>query len=178
MYTTLLWQRSAKWECEGGKDDLFPFDVTKKCDEVHRMRKLCRYKVRGRWFFPYRQTSRRPNQPYLTPTLSTKIAGKTFFRPTASQGQGDAHAKNSPVSQPLVSNIIPPLVNTPDNFVGGEIFNARLQCGTLSKNKWIRDVVHGKILHFVTMPIQTKPPSPRICLWLIVNPWTMLHVCF
>ncbi|MPC86768.1 hypothetical protein E2C01_081604 [Portunus trituberculatus] len=31
-----------KWECEVGQDDLFPFDVIKKCEEIHKSRKLGR----------------------------------------------------------------------------------------------------------------------------------------
>lgn len=28
------------WECEVGTTDLFSFDVAKKCDEIHKTRKL------------------------------------------------------------------------------------------------------------------------------------------
>ncbi|MPC68198.1 hypothetical protein E2C01_062395 [Portunus trituberculatus] len=31
-----------KWECEVGRDELFPFDLVKKCEEIHKMRKLGR----------------------------------------------------------------------------------------------------------------------------------------
>ncbi|MPC58147.1 hypothetical protein E2C01_052142 [Portunus trituberculatus] len=31
-----------KWECAAGREELFPFDVTKKCDEIHKTRKLGR----------------------------------------------------------------------------------------------------------------------------------------
>ncbi|MPC45529.1 hypothetical protein E2C01_039230 [Portunus trituberculatus] len=53
-----------KWECEVGKDDLFPFDVTKKCEEIHKARKLerpsfCPYKSSGRRFATNKQTTKR-----------------------------------------------------------------------------------------------------------------------
>lgn len=38
-----------KWDCEVGKDSLFPFDVAKKCDEIHKTKKLGRP-----WFRPNR----------------------------------------------------------------------------------------------------------------------------
>lgn len=59
-----------------------------------------------------------------------------------------------------MSNHIPALVNTPENFVGGKFFDARLQWENLSKDKWIHDVVHGKFLDFVSVPTQNKHPSP------------------
>lgn len=31
-----------RWDCEVGKDSLFPFDVVKKCDELHRTKQLGR----------------------------------------------------------------------------------------------------------------------------------------
>lgn len=57
-----------KWECEVVKDELFPFDVVKKCEEVHKAKKLGRptfrpYKTSRRRFAQNRQNSRRPYQP-------------------------------------------------------------------------------------------------------------------
>lgn len=37
--------------------------------------------------------------------------------------------------------------------------DTRQQWGTLSKDKWIHEVVHGKVLTFVSVPTQDKPPS-------------------
>ena len=61
---------------------------------------------------------------------------------------------------PLVSPLLIHLINTPDNFCGGKIFGARLQWSLLSSDKWIHDVVHGKFLVFVSVPIQRIPPAP------------------
>ena len=55
---------------------------------------------------------------------------------------------------------MPPLVNTPTIYCGGKIFNARLQWYLLSSDKWIHDVVHGKLLVFVDVPMQRQPPGP------------------
>lgn len=55
-----------KWECEVGTDKLFPFDLVKKCDEIHRTKKLGRpsfrpYKTsRGKNFSFGRQDYRKP----------------------------------------------------------------------------------------------------------------------
>lgn len=58
-----------KWDCEVGKDELFPFDVVRKCDELHRTKRLGRPSFR-----PYRfdrtksgQQSRvGPRRPFYT----------------------------------------------------------------------------------------------------------------
>lgn len=52
-----------KWKYEVGTDDLFPFNVVKKCEELHKTGKLGRpsfrpYRTTGRRF-----TSYRPSQP-------------------------------------------------------------------------------------------------------------------
>ena len=57
-----------KWECEVGKDDLFPFDVVKKCEDIHKSRKLGRpsfrpHKTPGRRFVSPRHSSRRSLRP-------------------------------------------------------------------------------------------------------------------
>ncbi|KAK4316176.1 hypothetical protein Pmani_012685 [Petrolisthes manimaculis] len=48
-YINHLWKEVARIHvhdrglaCEVGNDELFPFDVVKKCDEIHKMRKLGR----------------------------------------------------------------------------------------------------------------------------------------
>ena len=78
-----------KWDCEIGRDDLFPFDVAKKCGEIHKTKKLGRptfrpYKMAGpRRYVPSRQPSKRPyfhhqSRPrYATrPFLGLKPQGK------------------------------------------------------------------------------------------------------
>lgn len=49
-----------KWECEVGNDELFPFDAVKKCDEIHKVRKLGRPSFRPhRYAWNKRYTSHR-----------------------------------------------------------------------------------------------------------------------
>ena len=80
-----------KWECEVGKDDLFPFDVTKKCEEIHKTRKLGRpsfhpYKSSGRRFAPNKQTTRRH---YQVPTHSRpRYQTRPFLGQRHPQGKG------------------------------------------------------------------------------------------
>ena len=61
------------WECEVGTNELFPFDVAKKCDEIHKTKKLGRpqYKqktnLQPRRFKPYynkRQVDKQLHQGY------------------------------------------------------------------------------------------------------------------
>lgn len=56
-----------KWECEVGQDELFPFDVAKKCEEIHRAGRLGRLafrpsKVSGRRFTPSSRPTHRSFQ--------------------------------------------------------------------------------------------------------------------
>ena len=44
-----------KWDCEVGLDELFPFDVVKKCDEIQRTKKLGRPSFR-----PYKNFRMKP----------------------------------------------------------------------------------------------------------------------
>lgn len=64
------------------------------------------------------------------------------------------------MNQPKVSNWLPPLCSTPDNLIGVEIFCARHQWRYLSSDKWIIDVVHGKVLDFEGVPNQNKVRMP------------------
>ena len=52
------------------------------------------------------------------------------------------------------------LVNTPDNFKGGKIYDSRLQWRKLSTDTWIHAVVHRFLLTFNQFPQQRTPPRP------------------
>ncbi|XP_045129179.1 uncharacterized protein LOC123514963 isoform X1 [Portunus trituberculatus] len=80
-----------RWECEVGRDTLFPFDVTKKCDEIHKTKRLGRYPNR-----PYRTTGprrftqiRRPynRRPYYQQRGDSRNS-RPFLGKMASQGRG------------------------------------------------------------------------------------------
>lgn len=59
-----------------------------------------------------------------------------------------------------MSTVVPPMINTPDNFKGGKIFYASSVWGSLTKDIFIHNVVHGKFLDFASLPSQNNPPSP------------------
>lgn len=79
-----------KWECEVGREDLFPFDVVKKCDEIHKTRKLGRpsfrpYKYsRSRRQAPHRQDSRK----FTYPQTRQRSFQRPFLGHKAPQGRG------------------------------------------------------------------------------------------
>ena len=87
-----------RWDCEVGKDELFPFDVAKKCDEIHKTKKLGRpffrlYKSTGpRKYTQHRQVPRRfysqqlPRQLYQQDRPRNQA--KPFLGQRASQGRG------------------------------------------------------------------------------------------
>lgn len=77
------------WECEVGKDDLFPFDVVKKCEEIHKSRKLGRpsfrpYKAPGKRFASPRQFPSRPHSQQPRPRQQTR----SFLGQRPPQGRG------------------------------------------------------------------------------------------
>lgn len=80
-----------KWDCDVGTDALFPFDIAKKCDEIHKTKRLGRpsfrpHKSRGpRWSLQNRQPagSRRP----LFQRADSR-SSRLFLGQTASQGRG------------------------------------------------------------------------------------------
>ncbi|KAK4318784.1 hypothetical protein Pmani_010207 [Petrolisthes manimaculis] len=82
-----------KWECEVGTEELFPFDVVKKCDEIHKTKKLGRPS-----FHPFKTTRNRGfvsnRQDYRKPSF------KAFFRPEAALREEDAALQNPSVTQP------------------------------------------------------------------------------
>ena len=77
------------WDCEVGKDDLFPFDVVKKCEEIHKSRKLGRpnfrtYKAPGKRFASPRQLPTRPHPQQSRPRHQTR----PFLGQRPPQGRG------------------------------------------------------------------------------------------
>lgn len=87
-----------RWDCEVGTDELFPFDVVKKCDDIHKTKKLGRpffrpFKSSGPRKFPqHRQAPRRsytqqlPRQHYHQDRPRPQT--KPFLGHKASQGRG------------------------------------------------------------------------------------------
>lgn len=88
-----------KWDCEVGTDALFPFDIAKKCDEIHKTKKLGRpifrpSKTAGpRRYAPHRQAPRRsytqqfPRHSYAQQDRP-RNQNKPFLGQRASQGRG------------------------------------------------------------------------------------------
>lgn len=66
-----------KWDYEVGKDALFPFDVAKKCDEIHKMKRLGRPSFRPYKFgrpqgYDARQGAKRPYFSRAKPSSSSR----------------------------------------------------------------------------------------------------------
>ncbi|MPC77897.1 hypothetical protein E2C01_072366 [Portunus trituberculatus] len=83
-----------KWECEVGWDELFPFNVVKKCEEIHKTRKLGRPVFRPFWnrrLATFRQFSRRPGHYQQWRALPQRTGSRHHVRPflgqRASQGR-------------------------------------------------------------------------------------------
>ena len=82
-----------KWECEVGKDTLFPFDVAKKCDEIHKTRRLGRptfrpYRSGGsRKFVPANRAASRRSFFQRAETRSSR----PFLGQMTPQGRGIRH---------------------------------------------------------------------------------------
>ena len=98
--------------------------------------------------------------PAFCSTFTPTSSGEAFFRPASSPGEGEAGTQNSPVSFSLVIPLMPTLIDTPAIFCGGKFFHDRLQWCHMPSDKWIHDVVHGKFLVFVSVPIRRRPPGP------------------
>ena len=85
-----------KWDCEVGESDLFPFDVSKRCDEIHKTRWFGRppsrpFRTAGpRKMTPYRFPPRRPAYP---PPARARPS-KPFLGQRRPQGTG-AHARRN-----------------------------------------------------------------------------------
>ncbi|MPC75985.1 hypothetical protein E2C01_070386 [Portunus trituberculatus] len=82
-----------KWECEVGHDDLFPFDIVKKCEEIHKSRKFVRPSFRphrgpGKRFAPPRQTSRHPFRPSYSQQACPRFQTRPFSGQRPPQGKG------------------------------------------------------------------------------------------
>ena len=70
-----------KWECNAGTDVLFPFDVVKKCDEIHKTKKLGRPSFRP--YKTYKAKSFVPSiQEALQFTNQVKDPFTAFLRST------------------------------------------------------------------------------------------------
>ncbi|XP_045131599.1 uncharacterized protein LOC123516406 isoform X3 [Portunus trituberculatus] len=79
-----------KWECEVGRDDLFPFDVVKKCEDIHKSRKLGRpafrpRKAPGKRFLLPRQT---PRHPFYQQKSRPWSQTRSFLGQRPPQGKG------------------------------------------------------------------------------------------
>ena len=79
-----------KWDCEVGESDLFPFDVSKRCDEIHKTKRLGRppsrpYRTAGpRKSVVHRYASKRPYFPQ--PVISKN--SRPFLGHKRPQGTG------------------------------------------------------------------------------------------
>lgn len=154
-----------KWECEVGTDSLFPFDIVKKCDEIHKTKKLGRPSFR-----PYKTNRIKSNvlnrHDYRRPfflSSQVEVPLKTLFRTKTVPRREDAALQSSTVTQPSVSSsMVSPctLFNTPNIFVKGKIFSFRHLWQDLSSDRWIHEVVHGKVLQFNILPVQDGLPRP------------------
>lgn len=81
------------WECEVGQDDLFPFDVIKKCEEIHKSRKLGRptfrpHKGPGKRFAPPRQPSRHSFRPSYPQQSRPRYQTRPFLGKRPPQAKG------------------------------------------------------------------------------------------
>lgn len=82
-----------KWECDVGQDDLFPFDIVKKCEEIHKSRRLGRpsfrpHKGPGRRFAPHRQSARHPFRPSYPQQPRPRSQPRPFLGSRPPQGRG------------------------------------------------------------------------------------------
>ncbi|MPC79354.1 hypothetical protein E2C01_073877 [Portunus trituberculatus] len=90
-----------KWECEVGQDELFPFDVAKKCEEIHKA---------GRLGWPSFRPSKAvyslfpPGTPVFPGFLPVPapLPVLAFFKPAPSSGEEDVCPKAPAVSSPAM----------------------------------------------------------------------------
>uniref|UniRef100_A0A0P4WG63 Reverse transcriptase domain-containing protein n=1 Tax=Scylla olivacea TaxID=85551 RepID=A0A0P4WG63_SCYOL len=150
-----------KWECEVGQEDLFPFDVVKKCEDILKARRLGKPAFR-----PYRYGRTRkfaPRQGTRKPHYQSRERNSQrpfFFRPQGVPWEGDAGLQSSPVTPHPVGNKVLSLLNTAENFVGGKIHASNHLWQALSTDKWIHAVVNDYVLEFDCLPIQRVIPTP------------------
>lgn len=138
-----------------GKTLFFPFDVAKKCDEIHKTKRLGRasfhpYKSGRPWCYDPRQSMKRQYFSRARPSSSSwPLLGQH-----QSWGKEDAQLQISPVmllqvsSDPLVT-----LSNTPENF-GRKNYACRPCCSWLTKAEWILDVLEDNVLEFYSPSVQ------------------------
>ena len=89
-----------KWECEVGQNELFPFDVAKKCEEIHKEGRLGRPSFRsskvpgtGRRFIPSSRPAHRSSQ------ASYQSRGRFQSRPFLGQRPPQGRRKFGPRPQ-------------------------------------------------------------------------------
>ncbi|MPC74717.1 hypothetical protein E2C01_069091 [Portunus trituberculatus] len=81
-----------KWECEVGQQELFPFDVTRKCEEIHKTGRLGRpsfrpsSKTSGKRFSSSSRSSHRPSQGHYQ--SRPRSQNRPFFGQRPPQGRG------------------------------------------------------------------------------------------
>ena len=80
-----------RWDCEVGKDSLFPFDVTKKCDELHRAKQLGRSGFRS-----HRNAGPRRYMVNNQATRKTSYQRQYHKSSKPFLGRGSSHKKGTP----------------------------------------------------------------------------------
>ncbi|XP_045137191.1 uncharacterized protein LOC123519752 [Portunus trituberculatus] len=81
-----------KWECEVGQQELFPFDVTKKCEEIHKAGRLGRPSFRppakssGKRYSSFSRTTHRSSQAHHQSRPRSQT--RPFFAQRPPQGRG------------------------------------------------------------------------------------------
>ncbi|MPC24635.1 hypothetical protein E2C01_017723 [Portunus trituberculatus] len=93
-----------KWDCEVGGSDLFPFDVSKRCEEIHKTRRLGRPTSR-----PFRTAGPRKVVPnrflprrHAYPPPARARTSKPFLGQRCPRGQGHmckGTSSNSAISE-------------------------------------------------------------------------------
>ena len=97
-------QSFCNWDCEVGMDKLFPFDVTKRCDEIRKVRKLGSSGTQNRQFFGrgggsfYKYDDRYRSNDYKSDYKSdggdrrgrSRTPYRPYSGPRASQGKGES----------------------------------------------------------------------------------------
>ena len=61
------------------------------------------------------------------------------------------------------SDLLCSLQNTVDNFTGGKVLCYLNNWECLSSDPMVLNIVHGNVLEFSSLPVQTVPPRP-LCL--------------
>ena len=157
-----------KWDHEVGQDALFPFDVSKKCDELNNKRphwpQRANFQSHSyKWPKKHQPTSYHNYSGYCSsgPYSKPKKGYKTFFRKKVTgqhqqqiQGQIAAPANQKPQQVGLSSfdnNFV--FKNTLNNFTGGKIAHSVSMWKSLTTDNWIISVILGKIIELEELPV-------------------------